>query len=192
VLWEEGALLVRRSHTLKQEVMNTTKTGLRQKIALPSELMEILRWHVDNLPEGPMQESDLLFPGRDGGFAGCASLASIYRRLTPKLAMKKRITPRAMRRTFQDLARAAEVRDVVTRAVSGHATESMQRHYSTVSADEMRHNLAKVVSLAGLRDALGHTGGGAIGGAPREMQPSGANATENQIPSEKSKKARPS
>jgi hypothetical protein len=38
-----------------------------------------------------------------------------------------------MRRTFQDLARAAEVRDIVTRSASGHSTEAMQRHYSTVS-----------------------------------------------------------
>ena len=59
-----------------------------------------------------------------------------------------------MRRTFQDLARAAEVKDVVTRAISGHATEAMQRHYSTVNADEMRTSIAKVVSIAGFREAL--------------------------------------
>jgi hypothetical protein len=53
-----------------------------------------------------------------------------------------------MRRTFQDLSRAAGVNDIVTRAISGHATEAMQRHYSTVSDDEMRTGLAKVVSLA--------------------------------------------
>jgi hypothetical protein len=71
-----------------------------------------------------------------------------------KLGLKKRFTPRAMRPTFQDLARAAEVKDVVTRAVSGHATDAMQRHYSTVSAVEMRNSLAKVIDLAGIRAAL--------------------------------------
>jgi hypothetical protein len=30
---------------------------------------------------------------------------------------------RAMRRTYQDLARAAEMKDLMTRAISGHATE---------------------------------------------------------------------
>jgi hypothetical protein len=59
-----------------------------------------------------------------------------------------------MRRTFQDLCRAAEVKDVVTRAISGHATEEMQHHYSTVASEEIRQNLAKVVSLAGFRKAL--------------------------------------
>ena len=56
-------------------------------------------------------------------------------------------------RTYQDLARAAEVNDVVTRAISGHATETMQRHYSTVSDAEMKQGLAKVVSLAGFKAA---------------------------------------
>jgi integrase len=70
------------------------------------------------------------------------------------LKLKKKITPRAMRRTFQNLARAAEVKDVVTRAVSGHATDAMPRHYSTVSPAEMRTSLAKVIDLVGIRKAL--------------------------------------
>ena len=57
-----------------------------------------------------------------------------------------------MRRTFQDLARAAEVNDIVARSISGHATEEMQ-HDSTVNPDEMRSGLAKVISLGGFREA---------------------------------------
>ena len=34
-----------------------------------------------------------------------------------------------MRRTFNDLARAAHVGDLVTRSISGHATPRMQAHY---------------------------------------------------------------
>jgi hypothetical protein len=73
------------------------------------------------------------------------------------LGWTKKLTPRAMRRTFQDLARAAEVRDIVTRSVSGHSTEAMQRHYSTVSGQEQKAGLAKVGSLAKFREiaALG-------------------------------------
>jgi hypothetical protein len=36
---------------------------------------------------------------------------------------------------------------VVTRSISGHLTEGMQRHYSTVSGDEQRRALAKVIDL---------------------------------------------
>ena len=63
------------------------------------------------------------------------------------MGLTKRVTPRALRRTFNDLARAAQVQDVVTRSISGHLTEGMQRHYSTVSGDEQRQALAKVIDL---------------------------------------------
>jgi hypothetical protein len=59
-----------------------------------------------------------------------------------------------MRRTYQDLARAAEVRDLVTRSISGHATEAMQEHYSTVQIEEMRASIGKIISIAKVRQAL--------------------------------------
>jgi hypothetical protein len=63
-----------------------------------------------------------------------------------KLGYEVTETPKCMRRTYQDLCRAANVADIVTRSISGHATEDMQRHYSTVSADEMRAGLAAVIA----------------------------------------------
>jgi hypothetical protein len=42
--------------------MEKTKTGLRQRLTLPEELMEVLEWHVDRLPDGLMKDSELLFP----------------------------------------------------------------------------------------------------------------------------------
>jgi len=159
LLWDEGVLYVRRSHTRKQEVMETTKTGRHQKLKLPDELMEILRWHVDNLTP-KRSESDLLFPPRWGeGFMSASALDKPFREVVTSLRKKKllakaKITPRAMRRTFQDLAREAEVKDIVTRAISGHATEQMQRHYSTVNAAEMKQSIGKVISLARAREVL--------------------------------------
>ena len=154
VLWDEGVLLVRRSHTRRDEVMETTKNKRHLRITLPEELMAILRWHVAHLPEGPMLESELLFPSEVGGFRSTTAMQKPFAAVAKATGIKKRITPRAMRRTFQDLARAAEVKDVVTRAVSGHVTEVMQRHYSTVNAEEMRQGLARVVSLAGFKEAM--------------------------------------
>ena len=123
-------------------------------LPLPEELMEVLQWHVDRLPDGLMKSSELLFPSETGEFRACSCLDRPFDEVASALGLNKKITPRAMRRTFQDLARAAEVKDVVTRAVSGHATEAMQRHYSTVSAIEMKTSLAKVIDLAGIRKAL--------------------------------------
>ena len=101
-----------------------------------------------------MRESVLLFPSETGGFRAPSCLDKPFADVASAMELGKRITPRGMRRTFQDLARAAQVTDVVTRAISGHATESMQLHYSSVSGAEMKAGLARVVSLAGYREAL--------------------------------------
>ena len=58
-----------------------------------------------------------------------------------------------MRRTFNDLARAAEVEALVTRSISGHLRPEMQDHYSTVQPQEQRAAIGKVIDLAGVRAA---------------------------------------
>ena len=45
--WETGVLQVRRSNTIGEEVMETTKTKRHQTIALPPELIDMLKWHVE-------------------------------------------------------------------------------------------------------------------------------------------------
>ncbi len=59
-----------------------------------------------------------------------------------------------MRRAFNDLCRRAQVESVVTRSISGHATEQTKQHYETVSVEEKRQILARVLSLAGFREAF--------------------------------------
>lgn len=153
ILWDEGVQLVRRSHTRGDEVMERTKTGRRQRIALPEEVMKVLRRHVDVLPEGPMSEGDLLVPNQDGGLRSACVLQKPFAAVAREVGLRKRITPRAMRRTLQPLARAASLHDVVTRAVSGQATETMQRNHSTVNQSEMRLGLGTVTALVGLGDS---------------------------------------
>jgi hypothetical protein len=107
------------------------------QIALPLELMDILRWHVEQLETAvaPMRDSNLLLPSDTGEFRAASCLDRPFGDITKAIGLKKHITPRAMRRTFNDLCRRAEVRDVVTRSISGHLTEEMQRHYSTVAPE---------------------------------------------------------
>lgn len=52
-----------------------------------------------------------------------------------------------MRRSFQDLPRTAEVKDVVARSICGHATETMQVRYSSVSQQEQQDGLARGIRL---------------------------------------------
>lgn len=155
-----GILRVRRSHTRGQEVMPCTKTGTRGRITLPPELVDILRWHIDRIPEGPARESDLLFPSPEGLIRSRECLTWPMERARRRAGITKHLSPRAMRRSFQDFAREAEVAGIVARSISGHATEEMQDHYSTVSGREQQEGLARVVSLAGFREALGGGKGG--------------------------------
>lgn len=164
---DAGTLIIRRSYTLGKEALEMTKTGNDQVIHMPAAMVDVLRWHVARLAKenehrrkrfpklaDAMAASELLFPAspnrwdNGGGFQGPNTLSKPFKALGAAMKLKYEITPRSMRRTYQDLARAAGLRDVVTRAVSGHATEEMQWLYSTVGADEMRAGLAQVIALA--------------------------------------------
>jgi integrase len=149
VLWDSGVLLIRRSET-KGYVMNRTKTAKDQRIALPSDVVAVLRDHVAMLEfrDNAASRSDLLFPSDVGGFRAASCLDKPFAAACKALGIAKHITPRAMRRTSQDMLRASDVRDVVTRSISGHATEAMTRHYSTVGLEEQREAIGRVVQLA--------------------------------------------
>jgi len=171
VLWDEGLLLVRRSQTVGEAVMETTKAKKKHPVALPREVMDVLRWHVDELPEGPMRGSELLFPSRTGRYRAGTVLIKPFADVEAQMKLKKHITPKGMRRTFQDLARAAAVERLVQQAICGHYTDEMTELYSTVSHDEMRSALGKVISMTGFRElAAGLTGrtGGQTGGQGAE------------------------
>ncbi len=148
VVWDAGYLHVRRSNSRGAEVMSSTKTDIDQRIALPKKLMDVLRAHVAMLPDGPMLDSALLFPSATGGFRSRSVLDKPFARVCREIDLPYRFTPRGMRRTFQDLARAASLLDVVTRSISGHLTEAMHHHYSTVGTDEQRSALQKIVDTA--------------------------------------------
>jgi integrase len=155
LLLSEGILLVRRSHTEGDVAIEMTKTARDQEIVLPKDLVDILQWHIETQLKTPEQvKSDLLFPAEDGGFLHRNRLRMPFEVVCEALQLPFAVTPRGMRRTFQDLARAAQLHDFVTRAVSGHATEAMQKRYSTVSSVDVQQGLAKVIELTKARAAL--------------------------------------
>lgn len=148
VLFKEGAILVRRSHTLGNEVMETTKTGLRQRITVPAELIAILEWHCRTQLITPEQlGSELLFPREDGGFRTESCLKKAFAHVGGLIGLKKKFTPRGMRRTYNDLMRIAKVENLVIKSISGHLTDRMKDHYSTVSPVEQRESIRSVLRL---------------------------------------------
>ena len=160
VLWDKNVVLARRSQTRGDEVREATKNSTRFRITLPPDAMAVLRWHADRLPAGPMQESDLLFPSETGGFRSPTVLDKPFKDVCQHLSLGKKVTPKAMRRTFQDLARRAAVDGLVQRSICGHLTEEMTERYSSVAQAEVEAALGKVVSLAGYRGLLRAAGGG--------------------------------
>lgn len=150
---EKGLLLVRRSYTFGKVAIDKTKTALDQTIALPQEVCAVLDWHIQTQLKTPEQEkSELLFPSRKGGFRCSSSLQDPFRRVAKALDLKKKITPKAGRRTFQDISRAAGIELVVKKAISGHQTDAMVARYSTPGEQEMREAIGKVVDIATARD----------------------------------------
>lgn len=148
VLWEKSTLLIRRSHSLGQEVMGTTKTGVRQRIPIPDVVLGVLRWHeATQLKTTEQKTSELLFPGEFGGLRGPSVLRKPFASCAKAAGIEKKFTPRGMRRTFNDLARLAKLDSLVTKSISGHLTDRMKEHYSTVGEAERREGIGRVVDL---------------------------------------------
>jgi len=144
--WTTGELLVRRSHSRRQRVMDRTKQKVDGSITLPASVLDILREHVAALT-GKAAESDLLFPSATGGYRARTGLTKPFAAIVKALALPFKLTPKGMRRTFNDVAREAGTHDVVTRSISGHQTEEMQRHYSTARGAEQRAALEKTLAV---------------------------------------------
>jgi hypothetical protein len=78
-----------------------------------------------------------------------------------------RFTLHGLRYTFTDLVRLANVDAVVRRALTGHVTEEMQRHYSTVGMEEKRAAVAGVLKV--LEGGLSPKGGPTVGPSRKLM-----------------------
>ncbi len=148
VKWDQGLLLIRRSRGIKGRVMEMTKTNHDQVIKIPDFVVSVLRWHVaKQLITRDMERSELLFPSEVGTFRRNSTLAKPFKAMTEALGLSKQISPKAMRRSFQDAMREAEVANVVVRSISGHLTEQMQQRYSTARGHEQESAIARIIDL---------------------------------------------
>jgi len=131
--------------------------------------MDALRWHAETQLVTPEQKaSELLFPREDGGIRTEKWLYEAFGIVARSIGLNKKITPSGMRRTFNDLARNAKVEGVVTKSISGHLTERMREHYSTVSENEQREAVGKVVHLVDWKPSVSteHHSSGTPSGTP--------------------------
>jgi len=152
---DEGTsrLRVRKSNSRGQEVMKRTKNRQVIIIDLPVSVTEMLQEHVAKLDECAItRTSDLLFPStRTGRIQSRTTLAKPFAVVASAIGLKKKITPKAMRRSYKDIARAADIPAAVRKGVSGHKTDVMDAHYASPSLAEKSRAVAKVFDLAKAR-----------------------------------------
>ena len=107
----------------------------------------------------PGRDSGWMFPNSIGGLRTQSSLEKAWKGCRDRVGIIKRFTVHGLRYTFTDLVREAKVDAVVRRALTGHVTESMQRHYSNVDLAEKRDAVAGVHQLVPLPGLQGfHSG----------------------------------
>ena len=140
---------MRRSQTIGETVLNVTKQTTRYVIEVPAGVIRgaALARRDSARDGGATRDSDLLFPAVTGGFRARTVLEEPCAAVSEAIELGLRLHQRGMRRTFNDLMRAAQVEAIVTRSISGHLTERMQDDYSTVSGAEQRASIAKVFDL---------------------------------------------
>jgi hypothetical protein len=88
-----------------------------------------------------------MFPTNVGTLRAPSSVDKALKKALVTAKIDRRFTLHGLRYTFTDLVRRANVDAVVRRALTGHVTEEMQRHYSTVGMDEKRAAVAGVIRL---------------------------------------------
>jgi integrase len=127
------------------------------EVALTEGHAAVLREHRSRLVAGQHRglEAGWVFPARTGGLHANSVLDKPFKDILAHLGITKRFTPHGLRRTCTDLTRQVSSA-VVTKAITGHLTDAMHQHYSTVSLDEKRAAMSRVVRLV----SSGGSGGG--------------------------------
>ena len=149
--WDRARSLIR---VVRKQVRGKTAAVTRKKqapreIPVEPELAAALDEHRATLlsEQAPGLAEGWMFPSSAGTLRSPSSLYKAWQRCIEVAGIGHRFTVHGMRYTFTDLVRRANVDAVVRRALTGHVTEQMQRHYSHVSLDEKRAAMAGVLRL---------------------------------------------
>jgi len=108
--------------------------------------------------QAPGVESGWVFPSETGTLRTPGGFWKAWRACLKESKVAERFTIQGLlRRTFNDLTRRAGVDGVVIKSLTGHVTEKMRTHYSTVGLDEKLVALSSVHRLVRLEsgDASG-------------------------------------
>ena len=147
---ERAALLHVRRRQLRGRIGPVTLTKRAPKeYPICSKLMAILKEQGLMPGRRRRRSRGWMFPSSTGGLRCPSSLHKPWLACLQATQIAERFTVHGLRRTFVDLARRARVDGVVTRSLTGHVTERMRLHYSSVGMDEKRTAVAAIAVLVG-------------------------------------------
>ena len=184
---EMGLIRIRRAQWRGK--VSTTKTGKTRSVPLVPELAVVLREHRECLVARQAKglEEGWMFPSAVGGLHPKEVLRKPLRKALKSAGIVRRFTIHGFRRTFNNLSRQV-AGEIVTRAITGHATQSMTEHYSHVGGAEKLAAAGQIVRLVfppapeSENDAPGSggSGGGSKGGSGERADGEAAQVTERK------------
>jgi integrase len=145
-------LRIRRA-VCERELRPLTKTGKARIVGVPDLLREVLRAHREQLvaAQHPGLASGLVFPSIKGTPLASSRMSDTLQDACKQAGIARRFTSHGFRRTLTDLLRNAQVDPVIAAGLTGHETERMRRHYSTVRSSEAVEAGERVVRLLQLQ-----------------------------------------
>jgi integrase len=146
--WQTGVIEIRRSSPRTTEIRERTKTDEDLTIKLTGPLVAILADHVAHL-KGRALASDWLFPSQIGTMKQLRVWSKAIKAAAEDAGIDHPITPRMMRRTYNDLVRVLKIHKDVQKSMSGHKTDDMISLYSTVDYAEQEKGLTQIMGLLG-------------------------------------------
>lgn len=120
-------------------------------VPMPPELADVLKDHRVRMIEEQHEglASGWVFPSETGKPRLATALDKPWSAVLDLAGVNGRFTIHGLRRTFTDHLRLTGIDPVVRRALTGHVTEKMQDHYSSVSMGERMAAVSSVVRLVG-------------------------------------------
>jgi integrase len=85
-----------------------------------------------------------------------------FAKVAEAINLGRKVTSHDARRTFNTLARQAQVPDRVIQAIVGHHSDAMTERYDRVEVRERRQAIGKVIEFAKLATKVGGQVGGVL------------------------------
>lgn len=142
LLWEDvdleaGIIHIRRAHY--SGTVDTTKTGKSRSVPIAPELVAVLQEHRRTLMRRQAAgfSAGLVFPSRTGGLIRPGAIRKPVQAALDAIGSKRHVSAHCFRHSFNDAFRRIASGEV-TRSMTGHSSEKMTTHYSTVTRDDQR------------------------------------------------------